>query len=51
MSKAASIIPTPAAAPARPRPRVSPNRRRLVGRIVFWNLAAVVAIVGAPIFF
>jgi hypothetical protein len=46
MSKAVTIIPTPAA-----RPRVSPNRRRLVGRIVFWNLAAVVAIVGAPIFF
>lgn len=36
-----------ATAPGRPRP--SPNRRRLIGRMVFWNLAVMIAVVGLPI--
>ena len=40
-----------AAGAPRARPRVSPNRRREVGRMIFWNLVFAMAIVGLPILF
>ncbi|HEY8571595.1 hypothetical protein [Phenylobacterium sp.] len=35
--------------PAQPRP--SPNRRRAVARMVFWNLVMAFAVVALPILF
>lgn len=51
---AAAAHPEPARrAPRAPqaRPRLSPNRRREVGRMIFWNLVLALAIVGLPILF
>lgn len=33
------------------RNRLSPNRRREIGRMVFWNLVLAFAVVGLPILF
>jgi hypothetical protein len=49
------ISPTPARSLGRDAqaggkaPRVSPNRRREIGRMVFWNVTAVLVAVALPI--
>lgn len=41
----------PIAAPRPNRPRSSPNRRREIARMVFWNLVIAAAVVTLPILF
>lgn len=51
MATAADIAGTNHTAPRRPRRRPSPNRRREIGRMIFWNLVLALAVVSLPILF